>query len=190
MIKLTIIAAHDRNGVIGFNNQLPWSIPEDLAFFKRVTLGKPVIMGRKTHESIGFALPGRENIVITSKASRQFKGCITSTSLEAAIAYCEHRGEGEAFIIGGAMLYSEALKYAHKLLLTEIQQEFVGDAHFPRFDRNKFIETYREMHQCATRQDIQFHFVTYEHHDVVRDRREHDRYLQMIREAGHTPAIS
>jgi dihydrofolate reductase len=180
MIKLVIIAAHDSNGVIGFNNQLPWSIPEDLAFFKRVTLGKPVIMGRKTHESIGFALPGRENIVVTSKASRQFKGCITSTSLEAAIAYCEHRGEEEAFIIGGAMLYAEAMKYAHKLLLTEIQQEFVGDAYFPRFDRSKFIETRREVHQCASRQDITFHFVTYEQEEIVRSRQETKKLQESI----------
>jgi dihydrofolate reductase len=186
MIKLTIIAAHDSNSVIGFNNQLPWSVPEDLAFFKRVTMGKPVIMGRKTHESIGFALPGRENIVITSKASRQFKGCITSTSLEAAIAYCEHREEEEAFIIGGAMLYGEALKYAHKLLLTEIQQEFVGDAHFPRFDRNRFIETMREVH-VSHANGIPFHFVTYEREDILRQRQETDRMLALVRAADPHP---
>lgn len=170
MTKFVIIAAHDRHGGIGYNNELPWKIPEDMAFFKNATMGKPVIMGRRTHESIGRALPGRENIVITSKASRQFKGCITSVSLEAAIAYCEHRKEEEVFIIGGAMLYESALKYAHKLMLTEISYDFYCDVHFPRFDRNKFIETCREYHHSAEFPHYFFDFVTYEREDIVRQR--------------------
>ena len=182
MTKFVIIAAHDKNGGIGFNNQLPWSVPEDLAFFKLTTMGKPVIMGRKTHESIGFALPGRENIVVTSKASRQFKGCITAVSLEAAIAYCQHRKEEEAFIIGGAMMYEQALKHASKLLLTEIDHSFFCDAHFPRFDRNQWIETQREV-RTSQLHPYEFHFVTYVREDILRERRLQEEALGLSEQA-------
>jgi dihydrofolate reductase len=179
MTKLVIIAAHDQNGGIGFNNRLPWSLPEDLAFFKQVTMGKPVIMGRKTHESIGFALPGRENIVVTTKASRQFKGCITATSLEAAIAYCHHHREEEAFIIGGALLYEQALKHAHELKLTEIHHDFHCDAHFPHFSRDKWIETVREMRTSYV-QDFKFHFVTYVREDIHREQQQREALRKLV----------
>lgn len=187
MTKLVIIAARDRNGVIGLNNSLPWTIPEDLAFFKRVTLGAPVIMGRKTHESIGFALPGRENIVITQKASRQWKGCITSTSLEAAIAYCEHHDEDVAYVIGGASIYRQALSLAHKLLITEVDYEFQGDTYFPEFDLSVWLQTRQEYHASTMPPHYPFAFTTYERKAVVEKLANEERLLRLALDGRSYP---
>jgi dihydrofolate reductase len=144
MTHLTLIVARARNGVIGRGNQLPWHLPEDLKYFKRTTMGAPVIMGRKTHESIGRPLPGRRNLVVTRDASRRFEGCETVGSLAEAVARCEQDGMAEVFLIGGAQLYLEGLGQADRLLVTEIDHDVEGDTVFPAPDPRVWQEVSRE----------------------------------------------
>ncbi|MCG9053226.1 dihydrofolate reductase [Laribacter hongkongensis] len=131
---LALIAARARNGVIGLDNRMPWHLPEDLAYFKRVTLGKPVVMGRKTFESIGRPLPGRLNIVVTRNPGWQAAGVQVAHSLDAALALAAATAPEEIMLIGGAELYRQALPQADVLYLTEIDAEFAGDAFFPEVD--------------------------------------------------------
>ena len=131
---LALIAARARNGVIGLDNRMPWHLPEDLAYFKRVTLGKPVVMGRKTFESIGRPLPGRLNIVVTRNPDWQAAGVQVAHSLDAALALAAAAAPEEIMLIGGAELYRQALPQADVLYLTEIDAEFAGDTFFPEVD--------------------------------------------------------
>lgn len=131
---LALIAARARNGVIGLDNRMLWHLPEDLAYFKRVTLGKPVVMGRKTFESIGRPLPGRLNIVVTRNPDWQAAGVQVAHSLDAALALAAAAAPEEIMLIGGAELYRQALPQADVLYLTEIDAEFAGDAFFPEVD--------------------------------------------------------
>ncbi|MCG8995795.1 dihydrofolate reductase [Laribacter hongkongensis] len=131
---LALIAARARNGVIGLDNRMPWHLPEDLAYFKHVTLGKPVVMGRKTFESIGRPLPGRLNIVVTRNPDWQAAGIQVAHSLDAALALAAAAAPEEIMLIGGAELYRQALPQADVLYLTEIDAEFAGDAFFPEVD--------------------------------------------------------
>ena len=123
----------DENKVIGRNNQLPWHLPEDLKFFKRVTMGHPIAMGRKTHQSIGRILPGRENMVITRQTEFQSEGCTVFHSLEDFLAGVRERSE-EIFVIGGAEIFKELFPYADRLYITRIYEEFEGDTFFPEFN--------------------------------------------------------
>jgi dihydrofolate reductase len=157
--RLSLIAAVAANGVIGSDNALPWRLPADLKRFKALTLGHPVIMGRKTHESIGRPLPGRRNIVVSRNAAYGAEGCEVATSLEAALAACQD-DDGEVFVIGGAQLYAAALPLAQRLYLTEIHAGFAGDAHFPAFDRNAWRETARERQRGE--EGIAFDFAVYD----------------------------
>ncbi|WP_442594337.1 dihydrofolate reductase [Neobacillus sp. D3-1R] len=134
---ISFVWAMDENRVIGKNNQLPWHLPEDLKFFKRVTMGHPVAMGRKTHESIGRLLPGRENIVITRNKEYECDGCTMFYSLDEFISYCESKDE-EVFVIGGAEIFRELLPVVDRLYLTMIYDEFEGDTFFPEFSLNDF----------------------------------------------------
>ena len=158
MTRLTLIAAVAQNGVIGSNNTLPWRLPEDLKRFKALTLGHPIIMGRKTWESLGRPLPGRSNIVITRAPDFKAPGCMVVDSLAAALDACG--GVAEAFVIGGAEIYALALPVAHCLQLTEIKRDFPGDTRFPDIDRTVWRETARECHQSDAGFD--YEFVTYE----------------------------
>ena len=137
-----------QNQVIGRNNSLPWHLPEDLKYFKRITLGKPVIMGRKTFESIGKPLPGRTNIVITRNPQFAAEGVKTVASLEAARELCESitetDGTAEAMVIGGAEIFRQVLPVADRLYLTKIHAEVEGDTFFPAFDHNDWQEIARE----------------------------------------------
>jgi len=162
MTTLTLIVARARNGIIGRDNQLPWKLPEDLAFFKRTTMGAPIVMGRKTHESIGRPLPGRRNLVVTRDAMRRFDGCDTVTSLADALALAARDGATEAFLIGGAQLYAEGLVLADKLVVTEIDADFEGDASFPAPDPAHWHEVSREPHQAAAPNTFGYAFVVYE----------------------------
>lgn len=156
--RLTLIAAVAKNGVIGSNNTLPWRLPEDLRRFKALTLNHPIIMGRKTWESLGRPLPGRSNIVITRDRRFKATGCIVADSLAAALDAC---GETEeAFVIGGAEIYALAMPLAQCLQLTEIHQEFQGDTCFPELDRTSWRETAREGHQSEA--GFAYDFVTYQ----------------------------
>ena len=165
MTTLTLIVARARNGVIGRDNELPWRLPEDLAFFKRTTMGAPIVMGRKTHESIGRALPGRRNIVVTRDGAKRFPGCDTATSLDEALAIAAQDAAPEAFLIGGAQLYEQGLMLAHKLVVTEIAADFEGDATFPAPDPSRWRETSRETLHANPPNDFDFAFVTYERRD-------------------------
>ena len=133
MPKLALVCAMSLNRVIGRHNQLPWHLPADLQFFKRTTLGKPVIMGRKTYESIGRPLPGRTNIVVSRQANFRADGVHVADSLSRAMEIARHHSTpgGEYCVIGGADLYAQALPFAERFYLTEVQAQLDGDAFFP-----------------------------------------------------------
>ena len=137
-MKISLIVAVSRNGVIGIDNQLPWHLPEDLKYFKSVTMGKPIIMGRKTYDSIGRPLPGRTNIVITRDSSWQAEGVEVARTLAQAMTLgqlaCAQADVDEAMVIGGEQIYRMTLPAADRLYLTEVQAEVEGDAFFPEFD--------------------------------------------------------
>lgn len=130
--EINIIAAVSENGVIGRENKLPWHIPEDLKRFRELTMGNIIIMGRKTFESIGKALPGRVNIVITRDEQFSAPGCIVCRSLEDALRVGQEQ-KGKIFIIGGAQIFEEAIEIASKLYLTVVEDSFEGDARFPDY---------------------------------------------------------
>lgn len=158
--RVTLIVAVARNGVIGRNGKLPWRLPEDLAFFKRTTMGSPIIMGRRTWESIGRPLPGRRNIVVSRSNEFTAPGAEVAADLDAALALCA--GTAEAFVIGGAQLYAVALPRAQRLVITEIDADFEGDTYWPSIDKAQWQETSRE-HQPPSRQRaFALDFVTYE----------------------------
>ena len=157
---VSIIAAMDRNRLIGNNNQLPWHLPADLAHFKQVTMGKPVIMGRKTYESIGRPLPGRANIVLSRDQGFQAEGVITADSLTKAI---ELAGDAkEVMIIGGSSIYELALPIADQLYLTYVDNSFEGDAWFPEFDLAQWQLVDEQAHQADERNNSDYRFVTYQ----------------------------
>ncbi len=154
---LTLIVATERHNGIGINNALPWRLPEDLAFFKRTTTGHPILMGRKTFESIGRPLPNRRNIVITRNPGWQHEGVDTAGSLQQAAHLA---GDGEVFVIGGAQIYADALPLAARLIVTEIDADFACDAFFPAIDSAVWKEVSREPHQ-STEQGFAYAFVIY-----------------------------
>jgi len=164
MARIALVAALSRNRVIGRENALPWRLPADLRRFKALTLGHPVIMGRKTHESIlaalGGPLPGRLNVVVTRSADYAAAGCIVAASVEAAIAAAEPAAE--IFVIGGAEVYRAALPRAHRLHLTEIDADFAGDAWFPELQRGAWREVSREGHLPGPEFAHGYAFVVYE----------------------------
>lgn len=136
-MKIALIAAMARNRVIGNNNSLPWHLPEDLQAFKRITLGKPVIMGRKTFDSIGRPLPGRVNIVLSRQQGWQPEGVFVVADLDQAIARARALADPaceEIMVIGGEQIYRQALPFAQRLYLTQVDIEVAGDARFPDLD--------------------------------------------------------
>lgn len=135
--KITLIAAMASNRAIGLNGEMPWHLPAELRHFKAVTMGKPIVMGRKTWESIGRVLPGRQNIVVTRNASFRAPGCDLAGSLEQAISLA--RGE-EVMIIGGGELYRQALPVADRMILTEVDCEPQADTWFPDWDPSQWQE--------------------------------------------------
>lgn len=133
MMSLSIIVAMDQNRLIGDKNKIPWHLPADLKYFREITMGSPVIMGRKTFESIGFPLPGRRNIIMTRDENYSVDECEIVHSLE-EVLHSFSGQEKEAFIIGGAEIYRLFLPYTDKLYLTFIDHEFSGDTYFPEID--------------------------------------------------------
>jgi dihydrofolate reductase len=156
--RIYLVAAVAANGIIGSNGRLPWHFPEELKHFKEVTLGHPVIMGRRTWESLKGALPGRKNIVVTRTPGYQASGASVAASLEAALALCA--GAPKAMVIGGNQLFAESLPLAAGLELTEIQKDYPGDTWFPAFDRARWREMKREAHTAAD--GTRFDYVLYE----------------------------
>lgn len=160
MTTLSLIAAVARNGAIGKDNALLWRLSEDLQFFKRTTMGRPVIMGRKTYDSIGRPLPGRRNIVITRNPQWSAPGIESAPSLQAALALLDNTVD-KAFVIGGAQIYAEALPLVQEIVLTEIDRDFEADAFFPPWDKTTFTEVAREAHHAPAPNDFDYAFVTY-----------------------------
>ncbi|HEU0219954.1 MAG TPA: dihydrofolate reductase [Gallionella sp.] len=159
MTCLSIIVAMSSNRTIGIDNTLPWCIPEDLKHFKKLTMGHHMIMGRKTFESIGRPLPGRTTVVLSRDRNLKIKGCTVTHSLPEAMANCA--SDPQVFVVGGADIYAQALGLADRLYVTEIQQDVIGDAWFPEFDRSEWQEVSREIHQQETPEPLEYHFVEY-----------------------------
>ncbi len=147
MPRVSLIVARAANGVIGAHNTLPWRLPEDLKYFRARTMGHPIIMGRKTWDSLGRPLPGRRNLVVSRNPNFAAPGAETFTSLDAALAACT---DEEVFVIGGALLYAQALPLVTRLYLTEIHQDFDGDAYFTALEAAHWLETSRETHQSES----------------------------------------
>lgn len=150
----------DRNHLIGDKNRLPWHLPADFAHFKAVTMGKPILMGRKTYESIGKPLPGRHNIVLTRSPGLVIEGVTVVNSLDAAIAATEL--EEEIMVIGGSTIYEMLLPRADRMYLTHVEAEFKGDAWFPKFDESDWKVTDSELCQSDEKNSYACRFVTYE----------------------------
>ncbi|WP_018412373.1 dihydrofolate reductase [Methyloversatilis thermotolerans] len=159
--RLSLIAALAANGVIGRDNGMPWHLPEDLKRFRALTTGHPIIMGRRTWDSLGRPLPGRTSIVISRQQDLSLPGALVVPSLDAAIdAAASAPGGEEAFIIGGAQLYALALPRVHRLLLTELADAFDGDTAFPPFDRAAWRESVRE--EAVSAGGLRYAFVDYQ----------------------------
>ena len=154
-MKISLIVAMSQNRVIGRQNQMPWHLPDELKYFKRVTMGKPVVMGRNTFESIGKPLPGRPNIVVTRNPDYDADGISVVTSIEDAIDLAdqlsEHDANAEAMIIGGAQIFVETLPLADRLYLTEVHAIVDGDVFFPEFAREQWRLVSREEHAADGR---------------------------------------
>ena len=156
--EIVLIAAVARNGVIGRDNALPWRLKADLVHFRKLTLGHPVLMGRKTWESLGKPLPGRRNLVLTRQPGYVAQGAEVFTSADAAIASA---GDARLFVIGGEEIYRVLLPEADILMLTEVAAEVEGDTRFPAFDRALFEEFSRRAHPADAENEYAVAFVEY-----------------------------
>jgi dihydrofolate reductase len=157
---ISIIAAMDRNHLIGNNNQLPWHLPADFAHFKSVTMGKPIVMGRKTFESIGKPLPGRTNIVLSRNPDIRFEGVVCVSSIEVALAAVPDAEE--LMVIGGSTVYEMLLPQVNRMYFTYVDAEFEGDAWFPEFDESLWLETDSETRLADEKNSYNCRFVTLE----------------------------
>lgn len=153
----SLVVAVAQNGVIGRNNMLPWRLPADLAYFKRVTMGHPIVMGRRTYESIGRPLPGRDNIVVTHNRDFAAPGCIVAHSLDEA--WKAANGAEEVSVIGGTALFRDTLPIADRIHLTEVQARVDGDTFFPAFNRDEWRETEVARHPADARHQYPFRIV-------------------------------
>ncbi|MVW70228.1 MULTISPECIES: dihydrofolate reductase [unclassified Bordetella] len=158
---LTLVVAYSDNRVIGRDNALPWKLPGDLAHFKRTTLGSPIIMGRKTWESLGRPLPGRTNVVVTRNADYEAPGAVVATTLQAAIDACGN--VPHAYVIGGAQIYEQAIPLAQRVIATEVRAHVEGDAFFPGLAAAHWRETSREPQ--PEENGYHYEFVVYERRD-------------------------
>ena len=154
--EIIFVVAIGRNGVIGRENRLPWRLKADLAHFKATTLGHPILMGRKTWESLGRPLPGRRNLVVTRNSAYPAPGAEVFPDIGAALEAVE---PGKVFVIGGAELFRQLLDRVDAIVLTEVLAEVSGDVYFPTFDRGDFIEVRRESHSADSENEYPFDFV-------------------------------
>ena len=157
---VAIVVAMDRHRLIGAGGGLPWHLPDDLKRFRAITMGHPILMGRRTWESLGRPLPGRHNIVVTRQAGYVAPGATVVASLDAALTVAA--GEGEAMVIGGATLYAESLPRARRVYLTEVDGVFIGDTWFPALEADDWREVAREPHPADARHACAFSFVVLE----------------------------
>ncbi|QFT56660.1 dihydrofolate reductase [Microbulbifer sp. THAF38] len=162
---IALIAAVARNGAIGRDNELPWRLSGDLQFFKRTTMGKPVVMGRKTFESIGRPLPGRANIVITRNPDWRAEGVEVVSTLEAGLEladkHAQEAGASELMVIGGAQIYRLSMPLAARLYVTEVDAEVAGDAFFPEVD-DSWVEVARECYPASEKNEYNYALVRYD----------------------------
>lgn len=158
MLK-SIIVAKAQNNAIGKDNQLLWHLPQDMKHFKQTTMGHHMIMGRKTFESIGRPLPGRELIIVTRNPDYPAPGCKTVGSIKEALGWAEQAGETEVLIAGGAQIYRAMLPLADKIYLTEVKATLEGDTFFPELDQNEWEETQRTAHSADERHAYAYDFV-------------------------------
>lgn len=156
---ITLIVAASENNAIGINNQMPWHLPNDFKYFKRSTIEHSVLMGRKTFEAIGKALPDRRNIVITRNANFQGEDIDVANSIQEALLYC--RDEREVFIIGGANIYQQALPLASKVLLTRVHTTIQADAFFPELSSEEWELISAEPHQADDKHAFDYTFEVY-----------------------------
>ncbi|MGE7623833.1 dihydrofolate reductase [Viridibacillus sp. NPDC096237] len=156
---ISLIVAHDEKNVIGLNNAMPWHLPGDLAYFKRTTMGKPMIMGRKTFESIGKPLPGRTNIVITRDEKYAEEGIVIVHSLEDALVEAKKESE-EIMIIGGEQIFRMTLPMADRLYVTKIEKQYEGDTFFPSYGGEWQIVSQSEVNE--TEDGLKFSYLVYE----------------------------
>lgn len=159
-MRVSLVAAMDRRRLIGAAGRLPWHLPADLAHFKRLTLGKPILMGRRTFESIGRALPGRHNIVISRDPGFRAEGCTVAPSLQAGLA--ASGVAPEVMVIGGASIYAQALALADRMYLTLVEAELEGDVYFPAWDPREWREVDRRRFEPDGRNAYAYSFVTLE----------------------------
>lgn len=160
MMKLALIVATDKNRLIGKNNDLPWYLSADLRYFRNVTMGKPIIMGKNTHESIGRPLPGRQNIVVTNNQSYQARGCTVVYSIGEALQMVAN--VDEAVVMGGASLYAQLLPRADTLYLTLVDAELEGDAWFPEWCLDDWQQISREDHVKDDKNEYPYSFIVYQ----------------------------
>jgi dihydrofolate reductase len=164
--SVALVVARARNGVIGKNNQLPWHLPNDLAFFKRITMNKPLIMGRNTWQSLGKPLPGRDNIVVTRQTNFQAEGAWVVHSIESALTLAstlaDARHSDEIMIIGGAQLYADAMPFTTRAYMTEVDADIEGDTFFPTLNHKEWRETFRESFAACKRNAYPYSFITLE----------------------------
>jgi dihydrofolate reductase len=159
-MKLALIVAMDEQGMIGKENDLPWRLSADLQYFKRITMGKPILMGRNTHESIGRPLPGRRNLVITRQADYQAEGCEIYSSIESALAACAD--QEEVMIMGGASIYEQTLALAERLYITQVHAVVEGDTHFPTWSKQDWRCIQTESHSADEKNEYDYSFNVFE----------------------------
>lgn len=165
-VRLSLIAALARNRVIGCDNRLPWRLPADWRFFKQTTMGKPLLMGRRTWESIGRPLPGRQMIVLSRNTGYSAPGCIMAQSLEQALERIGTVAEAEAMIIGGTSLYAQTLPMADRLYLTRVETDVLGDAWFPEWDEQDWRLDWEEAHPADADHAWPYRFQRWERMDL------------------------
>lgn len=154
----------DRNGIIGKDYTLPWRLSSDLKYFKAVTMGKPIVMGRKTHESIGRPLPGRDNVVLSRETDYQAEGCTVLNSLEDV--YKRYADAGEVMIMGGADLFEQTLDKATRIYLTKVHAEVEGDTWFPKIDWDIWEEVGRQDFKADAKNEYDYSFVILERNNA------------------------
>jgi dihydrofolate reductase len=160
-VNVSIIVASSKNGVIGVNNQLPWRLSSDLKYFKRITLNKPILMGRKTYESIGKPLPQRQNIILTNQKNFLAPECIVTCSISDGLEQAAKFGD-ELMVIGGAQIYVAMLPLANKIYLTEVDCEIDGDAFFPKLNLYEWTQVSRETHNQDEKNQYKYSFIVLE----------------------------
>ena len=170
MTTLTLVVAASTNNVIGHRGQLPWRLSDDLKRFKGLTMGKPVVMGRKTYDSIGRPLPGRRNIVVSSNRELRIAGCDVAGSPDEALRLARDSGAEEVMIIGGESIYRDFLPRADRIHMTRVHTQIDGDAFFPELNADEWRSTWREPHPATSDQPVAYTFETLERRQVLNGR--------------------